>query len=696
MTTHATSPPLRRAAAWALPAVLLPAAAYLLTLAPTVTFGDSGQLIAAAATLGIPHPSGYPVFALVGQLFTLLPFGSWAWKVNLASAAAAAAACALFYLLLRRLFRAADAGAGVAASVAAATAAVALGVSFTFWSQAVVAETYAVNALLLVATLACVLHLAATREARWGYAAAFLGGLALATHTSSIVVTIPAAAYLVLRFRKLPGIRGLLVAGALAAFGFSVYLYLPVRAAQGPAINWGDPRTLPAWYDHFTRRMYGGADWARLPFLPDHLLQLGKFLTREFSAVGAVAGAAGIILAVARRARPWGFMAVLLLMTGPVSTVLLVLLLQAQQTAEINVWYLPCFILAAAFIGFALFELARHGRRAVRLAGYGAAVAVVALSIALHLPYNDYRTYFFAEDFAGNFLRTIKYDGLNLVFLYGSLGTYEVAYLKKVERRRPDHTFVEATGFVFREYEGLAAGRRYAPTAEAARQWEYAFEGELLTLPTRRDVYYSAFREEVASHGFTLVPEGMLYRAVKSPPPSHAVSPVWGRYSLRGVADVVSRPEAPRYAADEWVRDTACRYQLMRASEYFRAGDDTTALATVAATVPIAAGFSSPLAEIGAVYFENGYYAEAAASYARSAEAFPRGGEGEAEDRNLYARVRTAEGWAHLYAGEVEAAETAFRASRAANPDQPELAPLTDRATLNRLARDLGRANESR
>jgi hypothetical protein len=696
MTTYANIRPFGGLAAGALLSVLLPAGVYVLTLAPTVTFEDSGQLITAAATLGISHPSGYPVFALVGQLFTLLPFGSWAWRVNLASAAAAAAACGVFYLLLRRLFRAADAEAGVSASVAAAAAAVALGFGFTFWSQAVVAEAYAVNALVLVATLACVLNFASTREARWGYLAAFLGGLALAAHTSSVVVTVPAVVYLVIRFRKLPSVRGLFLAGALAAWGFSIYLYLPLRAAQGPAINWGDPRTLPTLYSHFTRRMYGGADAARLQFLPGHLLELGKFLAREFTPVGAAAGAAGVILALARRARPWGLLVTLLLIGGPASTFLLVVLLQSHQITEINVWYIPCFIWAAAFVGLALFELARHGRRAVRLAGYGAAAAVVALPLALHFPYNNYRTYFFAEDFGGNFLRTIKYNGLNLVFLYGSLGTYEVAYLKKVEGRRPDHTFVEATGHVFQDYEGMAVGRRYAPDAEAAATWDYTFERGLLTSATRRDVYYSAFRDEVSSHGFVLVPEGMLYRAARRPPPTHAVSPVWDRYSFRGVDDVASRPAAPRYAADEWVRDATCRYKLMLASEYFRAGDEISALAAVNATAPVAAGLSSPLAEIGAVYFENGHYAEAAEFYGRSAEAFPRGGEGETEARALYARVRLGEGWAHLYAGDVEAAETAFRASLAANPDQPELAPLTDRAYLERAAREIARPNEGR
>jgi hypothetical protein len=59
---------------------------YLLTLCPTVAGGDSGELIAAAFEPGIAHPPGYPLYVLGGKLFTLLPWGTVAWRVNLFSA----------------------------------------------------------------------------------------------------------------------------------------------------------------------------------------------------------------------------------------------------------------------------------------------------------------------------------------------------------------------------------------------------------------------------------------------------------------------------------------------------------------------------------------------------------------------------------------------------------------------------------
>lgn len=79
---------------------------YLKTLAPTITGGDSGELITAAYTLGIPHPPGYPTWCLLGKLFSYLPFGSVAYRLNVMSAFWGALAVGLLYLIiLRRIFR---------------------------------------------------------------------------------------------------------------------------------------------------------------------------------------------------------------------------------------------------------------------------------------------------------------------------------------------------------------------------------------------------------------------------------------------------------------------------------------------------------------------------------------------------------------------------------------------------------------
>jgi len=84
-------------------AFFLPFAVYLKTSSPTVTFIDSGELALVCYTLGIPHPTGYPLYALLGKLVTMLPFGSVIGRLNFLSAIFVAGAVLFLYLSLRKL-----------------------------------------------------------------------------------------------------------------------------------------------------------------------------------------------------------------------------------------------------------------------------------------------------------------------------------------------------------------------------------------------------------------------------------------------------------------------------------------------------------------------------------------------------------------------------------------------------------------
>jgi Protein of unknown function (DUF2723) len=118
-------------------------ALYIRTAAPSVLAGDSAEFQFAAPLLGVPHPTTYPLYVLLGKLATLLtPFGDLAWRVTLVSAGSAALAVALFFLLARRVTRSAG---------AAAVAALALGLAPGLWNAATLAEVYALLAALLVA-----------------------------------------------------------------------------------------------------------------------------------------------------------------------------------------------------------------------------------------------------------------------------------------------------------------------------------------------------------------------------------------------------------------------------------------------------------------------------------------------------------------------------------------------------------------
>ena len=108
----------RRVDPFAVLAVTVPLAVYLLTLAPSVTFFDSGEFITAIHSLGIAHSPGYPLFVNYAKPFTWLPFGNIAFRVNFATAISASVACYGVYLLVRHLLAREEVAHGRAAGEA--------------------------------------------------------------------------------------------------------------------------------------------------------------------------------------------------------------------------------------------------------------------------------------------------------------------------------------------------------------------------------------------------------------------------------------------------------------------------------------------------------------------------------------------------------------------------------------------------
>ena len=90
---------------FAILAFTIPFAVYMATLAPSVTFFDSGEFITAASSLGSAHSPGYPLFLMFAKPFALLPFGNIAFRINMATAFSSSMALLAVYLLTVGLLR---------------------------------------------------------------------------------------------------------------------------------------------------------------------------------------------------------------------------------------------------------------------------------------------------------------------------------------------------------------------------------------------------------------------------------------------------------------------------------------------------------------------------------------------------------------------------------------------------------------
>lgn len=240
---------------------------YILTLAPTIGFNDSGELATVAATLGIAHPTGYPLFTLIGWIFTKIPIGgSEAYRVNLMAAVFCAAGIFVFFkvllLILGQFYeQKSQQYERFYLIIAASFGALVLAFSQTYWSQAVSVEVYSLHCLLIISIIYIFLRALFSpnkkgAERNW-LLLGLLFGLSFSNHMSTIML---APAFLYLYFAE-QGIRRdsfkrILYMLVPFLIGLSLYLYLPIRASYNPPLNWGNPTTLESFIWHLSGRVY--------------------------------------------------------------------------------------------------------------------------------------------------------------------------------------------------------------------------------------------------------------------------------------------------------------------------------------------------------------------------------------------------------------------------------------------------------
>ena len=222
-------------------------ALYVLTLAPTTALWDTSEYIAAAYTVGIPHPPGNPLFVIIGRTFAVLPIApSVAARINLLAAVCSAAAAGFWFLVAERALHG---WFGVRwQRIVGAGAAVAIGATaFTVWNQSVVNEKVYTISLLGIAACSWLMvrwldDPAGRRADTLLVLVAYLTGLGFSNQMSAFLIG-PAALVAILsrRPRTLLRLRFLLVCLVALGAGMSVFATQPIRSAFAPPINEGEP-----------------------------------------------------------------------------------------------------------------------------------------------------------------------------------------------------------------------------------------------------------------------------------------------------------------------------------------------------------------------------------------------------------------------------------------------------------------------
>ncbi|MBN1268806.1 MAG: DUF2723 domain-containing protein [Kiritimatiellae bacterium] len=233
-------------------AFLVSLAAYVYTLAPTVTLEDSGELAVASDYLGVPHPPGYPIWTLLSWFFQwIFHFVTYygqpnpAWSVGLMSAFFGALACGTLALLvsrsgadmLRGMKQVTDALGLSTETLLCWTGGVASGLLLAFspvlWSQSVIVEVYSLNAFFLVIILLLTYRwMCRPKDDQVLYVTAFVFGLGLTNHQTLLFVAVALLAAIWFRDRAL--FRDCLAVLFIAVGGFLLWKASTAIGGENP------------------------------------------------------------------------------------------------------------------------------------------------------------------------------------------------------------------------------------------------------------------------------------------------------------------------------------------------------------------------------------------------------------------------------------------------------------------------------
>jgi Protein of unknown function (DUF2723) len=452
---------------------------YLTTLAPSVVEIDAGELATVQVMLGIAHPTGYPLFTLLGHLFSLIPFHfSKIYQLNLLTAIWCSLAVTVFVYTCKfildnlivfefnnkvKLQKESKKGKRKKREekeeqfksiskekleepikyIASISAGLLLGFDRTFWNQGNAVEVYSLQAFLFCLIIFSLLKAYITPEGergltiRWLIFAAILA-LGFSNHMTTLFV-LPTTAYLYFdKFKlKIAGIKRLSIMIFLIFLPIfaGIYLYLPIRASQNPVLNWGNPVD----FERFLRHVSGWQFQVWFFKSPDVMKkQLDYFFSNLFSefSIGILLCLYGIFISYLKARKFFIFNIILLLFS--------LLYASNYDIVDIDSYFLLSYV-ALSF--FALFGMVQIFSK-LRFKKYNQPIvtALIALCILIQLilnyKENDLKDVHTFEDYSKSTLNSTTPNAIILTYLWDYLVSPSY-YFQLVEKYRPDVVVVD-------------------------------------------------------------------------------------------------------------------------------------------------------------------------------------------------------------------------------------------------------------
>ncbi|MBU2568101.1 MAG: DUF2723 domain-containing protein [Elusimicrobia bacterium] len=468
---------------------------YLRTAPPTiVAYRDSSELIASAATLGIAHPSGYPLYVILGKIFTnIIPFGNIAYRINIMSVVFSGLTIVLLYYAILLVLaqqaaywtKAISPGAHSNAPqnapsitppnaphsvsedllfehrLAAIFSVLFLSFNPVFWNLSLVAEMYTLNSFLTILLILVVLswHLRTSAGTPTSsvhlYLFCFIFGVGLGNHLT-LLFLLPGVVYLILKtlrgvstFFSRPNGQQIAVASLFFLLGLSIYLYLPIRSYQQPVINWGSPHNFTNFIEVITRKNIGAfqltIEAAPFQFSLEQLIRQSLVFfnstVQHFTIIGFLLGLFGLMFFIFKRQGHITLFFLLIFLFSGIGFLVLAGQPTDDQHAQaiLEPYYLLPGIIFSIWLGIGIVGIKRLFATPSKIFSY---FVILILLFALLFQFKSVfykvnkRNHFFAYDYGLNFFRTI--DKNAIVITHGDTPLFTSWYFQRVLKKRQD------------------------------------------------------------------------------------------------------------------------------------------------------------------------------------------------------------------------------------------------------------------
>ncbi len=441
---------------------------YLKTMAPSVPFIDGGELATVCATLGIAHPTGYPIFCMLGYLFAHLPIAEHIiMRLNIMSAFFVALGSSGIVFLVSELYlywfnekrKRVQPQKGKRAivkpgeineittdqkkieSVAAGVfAGLAMAFSATWWDTSSSVEVYPIHCFMIPIVLTFLFRMLRLEKEKFGkesFLFAITLGLSFSNHLTTILLA-PASLYIFFAtfgFKRNAWIR---IAKLAPPFilGLLPYLYFPIRASQYPLMDWGHPANLNSFLKHFSGGQYSVMMFTKTAPKINWPYFWGKY-PAEFTIVGVILVVCGLyaMLSSSGRGKAHLLPFIFLLFFG------CLLWSMNFEILEINPYFLTAYLASAIAATFGVVWILRLLKEKIKV-DLAMAITISAfifsgVEVFAHYKDIDESGNYFVEDYTINMLKSLPKDAIIFTssWDFWASGAF---YYQLVENIRPD------------------------------------------------------------------------------------------------------------------------------------------------------------------------------------------------------------------------------------------------------------------